>query len=73
MQNLIKSREIKMTKQLSFQTLMSVLIVGEIMTVSTGILNHMTTKEISLMIIGFVIIWAVSILVSDKIYRTVNR
>lgn len=51
---------------------MYILIVGEIMTVSAGILNHMNTEEIGLMIAGFAGIWIVFILVSVKIDRIVN-
>lgn len=61
-----------MTKQLSIGTLLSVLIVGEIMTISAGILRHMNTEKIALLIVAFAGIWMIVILASVWVDRTVN-
>ena len=61
-----------MIKLLSVGTLILVLLVGEMMTVYTGILSHMNTEEISLMVAVFAGIWIIFVLVSEKIGRIVK-
>lgn len=51
-----------MIKQLRIKRLVSLLIIGEIMTILTGILSHMSTEEVMYMIVGFAVLWIIYIL-----------
>jgi hypothetical protein len=42
--------------------LLSVLLVGEIITTSAGILGHMRTGDIALFIVGFAGVWLIFVL-----------
>jgi membrane protein DedA with SNARE-associated domain len=61
-----------MLTQSSMKMLLFLLIGGEILTTSAGILSHMSTDKIALLIVAFAGLWMIFILASvwvDNIIR----
>lgn len=58
-----------MVKQLSMKMLLFLLICGEILTISAGILSHVSTEKVALMIAVFSGMWIIFILANVWVDR----
>jgi len=64
-----------MFERLSLRNTLSVLIIGEIMTISAEIMSHISIEEVMKLVTGFAVMWIVCIFVYRAIgcIQKVNR